>query len=64
MRIMSIICFIFGFAFLIAGIKVASEPSVSPTATVFGAFAVPGLLIWWASIFWKKANQASSKKDE
>ncbi len=56
MRIAAIIFFILGVALGLGGIKVASEPSVSPIATVIGAFALPSLFIWWGIILWNKST--------
>ncbi len=56
MRFAAIILFILGIAFGLGGLKVASEPSISPLATVLGAFALPTLFIWWGIICWKKAD--------
>lgn len=56
MRILSVLCFAIGGLLAIGGFINASKPSVSPIVTVVGSFVVPGLFIWWGTIFHRRAN--------
>lgn len=55
-KLISYILYVIGIALTISGISIALKPSVMPLPTVIGAFALPALIFWWATILFRSSN--------
>ena len=55
-KLISYALYALGIILTLGGISIASKPSIMPLSTVIGAFVIPVLIFWWATILYRSSK--------